>query len=148
MERIFKSVGRYLNPKSYILYVSLISIGGFLNGYVPNILSESYTHNSRYDTGSIGAVTTMPQFNDTISNLTPILHGFTVSLIMITGALPSLFTGALGDRYGQLYVIMAGALIFTIGVTLEGGAHALPMFLVGRALAGFGQGVWISNVSV
>lgn len=90
----------------------------------------------------------MPQFSSTISTLTPIMHGFAVSLIMITGALPSVFTGALGDRYGHLHVVMAGAIIFTVGVTLEGGAQALPMFLVGRALAGFGQGLWVGNVSV
>jgi MFS family permease len=90
----------------------------------------------------------MPQFNSAISNLTPIMHGFTVSLIMITGAIPCIFTGALGDRYGQLAVTMVGAIIFTIGVVLEGSTNALPSFLVGRALAGFGQGLWLSNVSV
>ncbi|KAF4635971.1 hypothetical protein G7Y89_g2101 [Cudoniella acicularis] len=101
-----------------------------------------------YDTGSIGAVATMPYFEKAIGALSPVLRGFTVALMMMTGGLPSVFTGQLADYYGQLSVVMAGALVFVCGVALEGGSSKLAMFLVGRALAGFGQGMWLSNVSV
>jgi predicted MFS family arabinose efflux permease len=43
---------------------------------------------------------------------------------------------------------MAGVIIFTIGVVLEAASVNLAMLLVGRALAGTGQGLWLSNVSV
>jgi MFS family permease len=90
----------------------------------------------------------MPYFATSIKVLSPVMHGFTVSLIMMTGALPSIFGGQLADRFGQLYVVMAGVITFTIGVLLEAASFNLPMLLVGRALAGAGQGLWLSNVSV
>ena len=43
---------------------------------------------------------------------------------------------------------MVGSTAFTLGATLQGSASALPMLLVGRALAGLGEGHWLSNVSV
>ncbi|KAI5241010.1 general substrate transporter [Aureobasidium subglaciale] len=120
-------------PPGYVLSAITISLGGFLNGY---------------DTGSIGAVTEMPYFASSIGELSPFLRGFTVSLIMLTGAFPSFFAGQLADRFGGLAVVAAGALVFTIGAALEGSANKLAMFLVGRALCGIGEGLWLSNVSV
>ncbi|KAI5261999.1 general substrate transporter [Aureobasidium subglaciale] len=120
-------------PPGYVLSAITISLGGFLNGY---------------DTGSIGAVTEMPYFASSIGELSPFLRGFTVSLIMLTGAFPSFFAGQLADRFGGLAVVAAGALVFTVGAALEGSANKLAMFLVGRALCGIGEGLWLSNVSV
>lgn len=90
----------------------------------------------------------MPYFAANIGALSPVMHGFTVSLIMMAGALPSVFGGQLADRFGQLYVVMAGVIIFAIGAVLEASSFNLAMLLVGRALAGAGQGLWLSNVSV
>ncbi|KAH0360679.1 general substrate transporter, partial [Aureobasidium melanogenum] len=120
-------------PPGYVLSAVAISLGGFLNGY---------------DTGSIGAVTEMAYFTSVIGELSPFLRGFTVSLIMLTGAFPSFFAGQLADRFGRLAIVAAGALVFTIGAALEGAAGKLGMFLAGRALCGIGEGLWLSNVSV
>ncbi|TIA43723.1 general substrate transporter [Aureobasidium pullulans] len=120
-------------PPGYVLAAGMVSLGGFLNGY---------------DTGSIGAVTEMPFFTSSIGELTPFLRGFTVSLIMLTGAFPSFFAGQLADRFGRLAIVAAGALVFAIGAALEGCANKLAMFLVGRALCGVGEGLWISNITV
>lgn len=103
---------------------------------------------SSYDTGSIGAVTEMPFFTTSIGELSPFLRGFTVSLIMLTGAFPSFFAGQLADRFGGLVIVAVGALVFAIGAVLEGVANTLVTFLVGRALCGIGEGLWLSNVSV
>ncbi|RDW62103.1 hypothetical protein BP6252_11536 [Coleophoma cylindrospora] len=133
MARTLKHLWGQIHPKGYALCAFMISLGGFLNGY---------------DTGSIGAVTTMPQFEKSINKLSPTLQGFTVALIMVTGAVPGIFAGQLANRYGQLLVVMAGALVFTLGTALEAGSSKLPMFLVGRALAGIGEGMWLTNISV
>lgn len=90
----------------------------------------------------------MPHFEATIGTLTPVVRGFIVSFLMLMGAVPAFFAGQLADRYGQLHVIMVGSMIFTVGAILQGAASALPMLLVGRALAGLGEGIWLSNVSV
>ena len=90
----------------------------------------------------------MPYFETTFGVLSPTIRGFTVSLIMLMGAVPSFFSGQLADRFGHLRIVMAGALVFTLGVILEGSASQLSMFLVGRAFAGVGEGLWLTNVSV
>lgn len=103
---------------------------------------------SSYDTGSIGAVTVMPHFEKTFGILTSVMRGFTVSLIMLAGAVPSVFAGQLADRFGRLPIVCMGASIFTVGGGMEGAASQLPVFLIGRALCGLGEGIWLSNVSV
>lgn len=120
-------------PKGYTIFASLISLGGFLNGY---------------DTGSIGAITSMPSFTSKIGDLSPLLRGFTVSLIMMTGAMPSVFGGKMAEKIGHLYVIMAGSLLFALGTGMEAGAGGLGVLLAGRALAGLGEGLWLGCVSV
>lgn len=119
-------------PK-YIIASIATSLGGFLNGY---------------DTGAIGGITAMPQFISTVGQLTPTIHGFTVSLIMLTGGIPSVFAGHLADRFGRLKVVMLGAVLFVLGAVLQGSAGSLAHFLVGRALAGLGEGVYISVMAV
>ena len=119
-------------PK-YLLASVLISNGGLLNGL---------------DTGSIGAITNMAQFAESIGELSPFLLGFTVSLIMLTGSVPSIMAGHLADKFGRLKTILLGAILFGIGVILQGAAGTLAQFLVGRAVAGLGEGVYLTNVSV
>lgn len=90
----------------------------------------------------------MPYFERTFGVLSPALRGFTVSLLMLMGALPGFFSGQLADRFGHLRVVMAGALVFMLGAILQGVSSQLPTFLVGRALCGIGEGLWIANISV
>lgn len=120
-------------PPRYILSSAAISLGGLINGY---------------DTGSIGAVASMAQFTASIGPLSSTMVGFTVSLIMLAGAVPSVFAGWLADLYGRLRVIMLGTALFAIGALLQGTAYGLPQFLLGRTLAGLGEGVYLSNMSV
>lgn len=90
----------------------------------------------------------MPYFEHTMGALSPVMRGFAISLLMLIGAIPAVFAGQLADQYGQLRVVMAGASVFTLGAVLEAACDGLPMLLVGRALAGLGEGLWLSNVSV
>ena len=120
-------------PPGYILATCFVSIAGLLNGY---------------DTGSIGAVTEMPQFETTFGHLSPGLRGLTVSIVMLAGVFPSFYAGQLADRFGRLSVISAGAAILTIGCLLQASASRLPVFILGRALSGVGQGTWMSALAV
>lgn len=90
----------------------------------------------------------MPSFIETISDLSPSMRGFTVSLIMLCGAIPAMIAGYLADRFGRLRVIIAGATLCTIGCVLECATFSLALFLVGRALMGIGQGFALTNVGV
>ena len=110
-----------------------VALGGLLNGL---------------DTGCIGPITSMKPFHAVVGELSPGLLGFTVSLIMLAGAAPSVFAGYLADRFGRLKIINAGAVLFLIGAVMQGAAGGLKVFLAGRAVAGFGEGVYLSNVTV
>lgn len=90
----------------------------------------------------------MPYFEKTFGVLSPMMRGFTVSLIMLMGAVPSFFTGQLADRFGHLRIVLLGAVIFAVGVILESSASKISAFLVGRAFCGIGEGLWLTNVSV
>lgn len=122
-----------MKPAGYTTAAIFISLGGILNGF---------------DTGSIGAVTSMKQFSDAFGVLSPTLRGFTVSLIMLTGAAPSLFAGQVADKWGRLSISGIGALMFLGGVLLQVANENLKVFLVGRAIAGLGQGLWLPNIVV
>lgn len=90
----------------------------------------------------------MPHFQQIFGVLSPTIRGFTVSFLMLTAAIPSVFAGHLADHFGRLKIVMAGAIVFTIGTALEAGSSALAMLLVGRALAGFGEGLYLGNLNV
>jgi len=120
-------------PPKYVLASIAVSLGGILNGY---------------DTGSIGGVTVMPQFTASIGPLSSAMLGITVSIIMLAGALPAPFAGFFADRFGRLRVIMAGAILRATGVLVQGSATNLTQFLAGRILAGLGEGVFLSVMSV
>ncbi|KAL2043082.1 hypothetical protein N7G274_004142 [Stereocaulon virgatum] len=124
---------RSTHPSRYLIFTLVISVGGFLNGY---------------DTGAIGAITTMPQFTMVFGELSPILRGFIVSFLLLMCATPGFFAGQLADRFGHLRVVSVGALTFCVGSALEGGSINICMLLVGRALAGIGEGLWLTNVSI
>ena len=117
------------------------------------MLYKLFTANSsiqflRYDTGSIGAITTMPHFAQVFGALSPNMRGFTVSFLLLMGAVPAFFAGQLADRFGHLRIVLAGALVFCVGSALQASAVDMPMLLVGRALAGLGEGLWLTNVSM
>jgi len=71
----------------------------------------------------------MPQFVDTMGEISPSMIGFTISVILLGGAVPSVFAGQLADRYGRLAIINAGAIIFLIGCVLQASALSLPQFV-------------------
>ncbi|KAI4259350.1 MAG: hypothetical protein L6R42_004602 [Xanthoria sp. 1 TBL-2021] len=100
------------------------------------------------DTGIIGPVTAMPGFADSFGTFSPTIHGLIVSSILLPAAFTSFFAGHLADKVGRLNAISTGAAIFAVGATLEAGAVSLAMFIPGRALAGIGEGFFLSTVVV
>lgn len=122
-----------LKPSGSMLATLTIALGGFLNGY---------------DTGSIGAVTVMPQFRETMGPISPGLVGITIAIIMLGGAVPAFFAGQLADRYGRLAVISTGAACFGVGCLLQASSFSLGQFIAGRLIAGIGEGTYLGVGSV
>ncbi|KAL8950172.1 MAG: hypothetical protein Q9222_003779 [Ikaeria aurantiellina] len=90
----------------------------------------------------------MPGFADSFGTFSPTIHGLIVSSILLPAAFTSFFAGHLADKVGRLKAIMIGAAIFGVGAALEAGAVSLGMFIPGRALAGVGEGFFLSTVVV
>lgn len=140
-----------LKPANYTVSSLIVSIGGFLNGY---------------DTGIIGAVVTMPQWNSIMGDISPTLIGVTVSMIMIGGVIPSFFSGQLSDKYGRLAMMGLGGSTFTIGCILQAASFQLGQFskscllkedvqmllnfwaVAGRLVAGIGEGIYLGTLNV
>lgn len=105
-------------------------------------------HVYRLDTGTIGPVTTMSSFKNSFGEVSSSLLGFIVSSIMLTSTLGSLFAGALSDNLGRPRAIAIGSLLYALGAGLESAAVNLVMFVVGRCVVGFGEGLFLSTLVV
>lgn len=118
---------------NYVTVTIALSFGGFLNGY---------------DTGTIGSVVHMKQFAITFGDLSATVRGITVSMILLTGIIPSLLAGQLADKYGRLRIISPGAALFALGGLLQTTSFSLGQFILGRAVSGVGQGIFLGNIAV
>ncbi|KAL4795177.1 hypothetical protein BDV19DRAFT_399024 [Aspergillus venezuelensis] len=61
------------------------------------------------------------------------------------GAIASLLVG---ERLGRRWCIMAGSLILSIGAVLQATAYGIPQMIVGRIVAGVGNGLNTSTIPV
>lgn len=111
----------------------VVSLGCFLNGY---------------DTGSIGALTTMPAFAETFGVLSATQLGLVVSTVMLGGGVPAFFAGRLASWAGAARALGVGAVTLLVGAAIEASAFSLAALFVGRAVVGLGQGLLLTNVTV
>ncbi|KAK9321892.1 general substrate transporter [Lipomyces orientalis] len=118
-----------------ILVGSFAAFGGILYGY---------------DTGSINGIIAMTMFKETFATHhdadgAPYLKSGQTSLIVSLLSVGT-FCGAIaisfiGDMVGRRYSLIASCGVFCIGVILQCAASAIPLFIVGRVIAGFGVGL-------
>lgn len=102
----------------------------------------------RFDTGTIGPITTMPQFYITFGNLSATVHGLVVSTILIPAAISSFFGGHLANAVGRPRATAIGAGVFGLGAAIECASVKLAMLIVGRAVKGVGEGLFLSTLVV
>ncbi|KAG8905940.1 hypothetical protein FRB99_007945 [Tulasnella sp. 403] len=101
------------------------------------------------DTGAIGPVTVMPQFLDKFGKFrNEAIQGALVATILFSASTASFFSGALSDRISRRRTIMLGALVAGIGSALEAGSNKLGMLVVGRLVAGAGEGIFLGPCGV
>lgn len=100
------------------------------------------------DTGIIGSVTVMKSYVSNFGPLSATVHGLVVSAILIPAAISSFFAGRVADVLGRPKIIAIGALIFGLGAAFEAGAVHLAMFVIGRIIAGVGEGLYLGTLTV
>ena len=86
----------------------------------------------------------MQSFQRDIASTSTTIHGLVVSSILIPAAITSLVVGRFADKVGRPHAVVVGSGMFTIGAGLETGAVSLAMFLIGRIIAGLGEGLFLS----
>jgi MFS family permease len=112
-----------------------------------------------FDTGSVGSITTMPQFEATFSHLSEIKRGAIVSSMLASSALSGFVAGNVADRISRKYTMASasksallrrqlneravGAVIFAAGEAICVAAPKLSALIVGRIFAGLGEGFFL-----
>src|ERR1700694_1093830 len=106
---------------NYAIYLIALhtSLGGLLYGL---------------DIGSIGPITEMPQFRDSVGQLSDIVQGIYVSCILLFAAISSFGNGYLADRFSRKYTILLGAVLAAVGAILSASVSNLAALFVARGL--------------
>ncbi|KAK9330352.1 general substrate transporter [Lipomyces starkeyi] len=103
-----------------------------------------------YDTGSISGIIAMSMFKqqfatnhyaDGTAYLTSGQTSMIVSLLSAGTFVGALAISVIGDMVGRRYSLIASCGVFSIGVLLQCVATAIPLFIVGRVIAGLGVGL-------
>ncbi|KAL4888254.1 sugar transporter [Aspergillus ambiguus] len=100
------------------------------------------------DTGSIGPITQMRQFDTTIGRLSSTQQGIYVSCILLSSSVSSLASGHVSDRISRKYGILLGGVISLIGTVISAASPNFASLIVARLITGVGMGQAISVVTV
>ncbi|KAF9220874.1 general substrate transporter [Gyrodon lividus] len=100
------------------------------------------------DTGSIGPLTQMSQFSDSIGHLSSGQLGIYVACILLSASVSSLCSGHVADIMSRKYGILSGGLIVAVGTVISASAKNFPALISARLITGVGQGQSISVVTI
>lgn len=87
-----------------------------------------------------------PEINTTTGNGSDTLQGLVVAIYEIGCFAGSLFCLFAGERLGRKNCIWLGCLILSIGAALQTAAYGIPQMIVGRIVAGVGNGMNTSTI--
>ncbi|KAG8872721.1 hypothetical protein FRC20_009133 [Serendipita sp. 405] len=91
----------------------------------------------------------MPQFLEAFPEAkNTAIQGTLVATILMAGALTSLTSGSISDKFSRKRTIMIGAIVAAVGCFLEAGSVELWMLILGRLIAGAGEGLFVNTISV
>ncbi|KKK15494.1 hypothetical protein P175DRAFT_0429562 [Aspergillus ochraceoroseus IBT 24754] len=100
------------------------------------------------DTGSIGVITQMDQFRDSIGHLSSTQQGIYVACILLSSSVSSLTSGHVSDRISRKYGILLGAIISLMGTIISACSPNFASLIVARLITGVGMGQAISVTTV
>ncbi|GAA6028186.1 hypothetical protein JCM8097_006904 [Rhodosporidiobolus ruineniae] len=102
-----------------------------------------------FDTGSIGAITTMKQFKDVFGELSPLMRGVVVSIILPASGITGVLAGTVADKISRKRTIAIGAAIFVLGSAISAGSESsLGLLIAARCIAGAGEGLFLGCLGV
>jgi MFS family permease len=93
------------------------------------------------DTGSIGPITQMPNFQNEVGKMPLLTEGLYVSSILLFAGLSSVGDGYLADQFSRKYTVSIGAALASIGALMSALSSRVPELFVARAIYGIGIGI-------
>lgn len=88
---------------------------------------------------SMAVATAMPAAAEDLNGLS--LYGWAFSLFPIGMLFGTVVAGRLADRIGPAKPLIAGLLVFTVGLLVAAAAHSMPQLVGARLIQGLGSGV-------
>lgn len=101
-----------------------------------------------YDQGVFGAVLTNESFIKAFQDPSPTLQGHITATYDLGCFAGAIFTMWQGNRFGNRRVILMGSIILVIGAILQTAAYHVPQMIVGRFVAGIGNGMNTASIPV
>ncbi|GLY43620.1 MFS transporter [Amycolatopsis sp. NBRC 101858] len=95
---------------------------------------------------NMGVATAMPTLVADLHGLS--LYSWPFTIFLVSSVVATVLSGRIGDRRGPAPALLAGPVLFAAGLVVAGTASGMPMFLLGRALQGFGSGLLLVSVSL
>lgn len=94
-------------------------------------------------------VETFPEINTNEGgNGSSSLQGTVVAIYEIGCFFGAGFTLFAGERLGRRWMIMLGSVVLAIGAVLQASAYGIPQMIVGRIVAGLGNGMNTATIPV
>lgn len=102
-----------------------------------------------YDQGVMSGLLTGKAFTATFPEMDdPSLQGLVVAIYEIGCFFGAIFCFIYGERLGRRWCIMAGCVVLSLGAILQAAAFGIPQMIVGRIVAGLGNGMNTSTIPV
>lgn len=101
-----------------------------------------------YDQGVFGAVITNESFVKTFNNPSPTLQGHITATYDLGCFVGAILTMWQGNKYGNRRIILMGSIILVIGAILQTAAYHVPQMIIGRFVAGIGNGMNTASIPV
>lgn len=112
-------------------------------------VSARLTNPSSYDQGVFGGVIVTPDFLNLLGIADDATMQSTVTAIYDVGCfLGAVSTIWIGERLGRKKTVMLGTTIMSIGAILQIAAFGVPQMIIGRIIAGIGNGMNTSTAPV
>jgi MFS family permease len=96
--------------------------------------------------GSIGPVTQMDQFTNSIGHLSSGVLGIYVACILLSASLSC--SGYVADLLSRKYGILTRGVVVLLGNVISASANKFPALVCARLITGIGQGQSISVVTI
>lgn len=101
-----------------------------------------------YDQGVFGAVLTNESFIKTFHDPSPTLQGHITATYDLGCFAGAILTMCQGSKHGNRRVILMGSVILVIGAILQTSAYHVPQMIIGRFVAGVGNGMNTASIPV